>query len=111
MLPFSLTVGLRMKANLSAVIAILGISLTVSPAAAQEDAGTDMTCRGKLIAQEGSGGDNIKIGSCIFTIDQYSGVVITNECRIGKRCTVRARVVKDKRGVWIDHVYSARSGR
>ncbi len=98
-----------MKTNLSAGIAILGISLTVLPATAQEQNGQDMTCRGKLIEQKGSGGNNVKIGSCVFTIGQYTGVVITDGCRIGQRCTVRARVVMDDRGVWIDHAYSVRA--
>jgi UDP-3-O-[3-hydroxymyristoyl] glucosamine N-acyltransferase len=97
-----------MKAKLSAGIAILGISLSLVPATAQERNGQDMTCRGKLIEQKGSGGNNIKIGSCVFTIGQYTGVVITDGCRIGQRCTVRARVVMDDRGVWIDHAYSVR---
>ncbi len=97
-----------MKTKLSAGIAI-GISLAVVPAIAQEHNGQHMTCRGKLIEQKGSGGNNIKIGSCVFTIGQYTGVVITDGCRIGQRCTVRARVVPDDRRVWIDHAYSVRA--
>jgi hypothetical protein len=103
--------GLRTKPSLSAVVATLGASLAVMPAAAEENTPGNMTCRGKLVVQEGSGSQNIKIGICIFTIDQYTGLVITDKCKIDERCTVQARVVKDHRGVWIDHVYSARAGK
>jgi hypothetical protein len=73
--------------------------------------GRDMTCRGRLIEEENTGGDNVKIGPCKFTIDQYTGVIVHNKCRNGQPCTVQARVVKDERGLWISRVYSARPGR
>jgi hypothetical protein len=38
-------------------------------------------------------------------------VDITDKCRSGQPCTVRARVVRDRRGLWIKHAYSARPGR
>ena len=73
--------------------------------------GRDMTCRGILKEVENTGGDNVKVGPCQFTIDQYTGVLITDKCRSGQPCTVRARVVKDRRGLWITHAYSVRPGR
>jgi hypothetical protein len=73
--------------------------------------GRDMTCRGMLKEVENTGGDNIKIGPCEFTIDQYTGAAITDRCRLGQVCTVQARVAENQRRLWITHVYSARPGR
>src|SRR5262249_16001363 len=81
-----------MKATLSAVIAVLAISTATHAAD-----GRDKTCRGILREVENTGGDNVKIGPCQFTIDQYAGVDITNKCRFGQPCTVHARVVRDGR--------------
>ena len=96
-----------MNAQLSTIIAVLAISTTTIHAAD----GRDMTCRGILNEVENTGGDNVKVGPCQFTIDQYTGVDITDKCRSGQPCTVRARVVRDRRGLWIKHAYSARPGR
>jgi len=69
--------------------------------------GYDMTCQGTLINTDREAGDTAKIGSCTFTIDAYTGVSITDKCRFGRRCTVRARLV----GNDITHVYSVQGER
>jgi hypothetical protein len=99
-----------MRATLSGAIVVLAISTTAAHAAEALN-GRDMTCRGILNEVENTGGDNVKVGPCQFTIDQYTGVDITDKCRSGQPCTVRARVVRDRRGLWIEHAYSARPGR
>ncbi len=89
-----------MKAVLSAIIAVMAISTTTDAAH-----GRDMACRGILKNVENT--DNVKIGPCVFTKGQYSGVTITDKCRFGQLCRVQARVVRDNRGLWVDHAYRA----
>ena len=69
-----------------------------------------MTCQGILSAVRDSE-DNFRVGQCLFSIDQYTGVVVDEKCRIGRPCTVQARIKKDDRGTWITHVYTAAGGR
>jgi hypothetical protein len=69
--------------------------------------GHDMTCRGTLINTDKESGDTAKIGACRFTVDAYTGVTITDKCREGRPCTVRARLLGNN----ITHVYSVQAGR
>jgi len=78
-----------------------------APAAAPAQA-QQTTCQGVLSEVPNTGGDNFRVGACTFTIDQYEGVIITDKCRVGRPCTVLARVRKDTRGTWITHAYEAR---
>jgi hypothetical protein len=70
---------------------------------------SDMMCQGILNAI-GNSEDRFRVGQCVFAIDQYTGVVIDEKCRIGRPCTVRARIKKDARGMWIEHAYEAAAG-
>lgn len=63
-----------------------------------------MTCRGVLTATRGSE-DAYKLGHCRIYVDAHAGVVeaIGRACKVGDRCTVRARM----QGGAIASVYSA----
>jgi hypothetical protein len=71
---------------------------------------SEMTCQG-VLRQAPNSEDRFRVGTCTFAIDQYTGVVIDEKCRIGRPCTVRATVKRDNRGLWIIHADSAQPGR
>lgn len=82
---------------------VLAATAPSSPAVAEQRKGRASTCRGVLTATPGSE-DTYRLGRCQILVDAYPGVAeaIGRACKVGDRCTVRARVHDGE----ITYVYS-----
>jgi len=89
-------------------VILLAATALASSAVAEQRRGRAMTCRGVLTATSLESGDTYRLGHCRIQVDACAGVIeaIARACKVGDRCTVRARVHDGE----ITYVYSVARG-
>lgn len=92
---------LRKLKTVKLAVILLAATALASSAVAEQRKGRATTCRGVLTAKSE---DTFRLGHCRIQFDHYAGVVeaIARGCKVGDRCTVRARVHDGE----ITYVYS-----